>query len=359
MNNAAAASWRLREWLLHGPAQVQGGAQDGGVIGSLGTDGQPNYVYSEITGYYLLWLSGLENAAPAKILAERAARSIGWVKREFHMSAIPETRIFLQGQHDDWRNDGIFFFDLAMIQRGLVATFAAGIAKQDDALLDNLAAKLSLHERHGIIAPALPRHAWKVLPQRWSTSAGPFLLKATAAVDFAPPTPSLSEGLRQACADYGRRWNHRSDDMDLGMLHPTLYFAEGLARYGTTKRDEARKILDRCLKLMQPDGSLPEQEATTRDSGGMIYRNDIVAQALRLGLLLRSYGPAGALMDSTLERLALLLTEQVDSVGSISFARKPQPRTVNTWTAMFAEQALRWYVSYTDNLAGMRPDLLV
>ena len=53
-----ASAARMRDWLLGGPAQIRFGAEAGGVAGTLNAAGQPDYVYGEITGYYLHWLAG-------------------------------------------------------------------------------------------------------------------------------------------------------------------------------------------------------------------------------------------------------------------------------------------------------------
>jgi len=118
---AAAAAARLRGWLLSEQVQQQQGPHAGGVAGALDADGQARYVYPEITGYFLHWLA--EARVPAGLDAARvaAARATDWTLRQFADGAIPLTRSYLVDAAHDWRNDASFFFDLAMLLRGLCA----------------------------------------------------------------------------------------------------------------------------------------------------------------------------------------------------------------------------------------------
>ena len=140
----------------------------------------------------------------------------------------------------------------------------------------------------------------------------------------------------------------------LDMLHPTLYFAEGLLLAEPGRADAVAALLARCLALQNADGSLPESE-----SGSALARSDIIAQALRVGLLLRQAAVAAAPIGATLDRLATALLARVARNGAIVFdpaAAAPQP---NVWCAIFAEQALRWYANWRDNGPPARSETLV
>lgn len=345
---AEVASSRLRHWLLQGPAQLRQGAHAGGVAGSFDEQGRASYVYAEITGYYLLWLRGLGRYAAPAAVAEAAARGIAWVRREFHAGAIPATRVYLAQAQADWRNDAEFFFDLAMMQRGLAA-HAAHHPVAD--LIANLGGKLAGFVRNDTLEAVRSRTGDATLPARWSTQPGPFLLKATTAVEPA----SGHEALHAACARFLQHSLQIARHVALDLLHPSLYFAEGLARCGPAGQQAARRMLAACLARMRHDGALPEHADAT---GHAKHRNDVAAQALRLGLLLRQLdGDTGA--DAALERLAQGLIARVDSSGQIGLDADHGPAAANTWTAMFAEQALRWYAGRDDDDGTIRPELLV
>ena len=138
------------------------------------------------------------------------------------------------------------------------------------------------------------------------------------------------------------------------MLHPTLYFAEGQLLAEPARADAIATLLTRCLALQNADGSLPES-----DSGSTLKRSDIIAQALRVGLLLRQRGIVGAPSDYSLDLLASALLGRVARDGSIVFDPAAAMREPNVWCAMFAEQALRWYADWRENATPARIEALV
>jgi hypothetical protein len=113
--------------------------------------------------------------------------------------------------------------------------------------------------------------------------------------------------------------------------------------------------LQRCLHLQHADGSLPEAE-----HGSALPRSDVIAQALRIGLLLRAGNVPDAPSDDVLHRLAQALIARVDAHGRIPFvpdnAGAAQP---NVWCGLFAEQALRWYACWLDGKALPAAEWLV
>jgi len=350
---ARAAAARLRHWLLHGPAQLSDGRHCGGVAGRVEC-GRPVYVYAEITGYFLHWLADLEAHEPGAVLTERARRAIDWATRQFNAGHVPLTRAYLDGAASDWRNDAVFFFDLAMLLRGLTASGEGGIGAPSRALLDALVAQLMQFVYDDTLRATQPFNHDVMLPQRWSTLGGPFLLKASSRVAMADSLLELPAPLRRACAHELARWAAAAAYMPLDLLHPTLYFAEGLLLAQPQDQEPVGKLLARCLLLQHADGSLPEA-----DVGSSLARSDIIAQALRLGVLLRQGNALAAPPDAQLDRLAAALVARVAHDGTIAFdpaAVSPQP---NVWCAIFAEQALRWFADWRDGISSARIEALV
>jgi hypothetical protein len=350
---ARAAATRLRHWLLHGPAQLSDGRHCGGVAGRV-QNAQPVYVYAEITGYFLHWLADLTTQETHEVLSERARRAIDWSTRQFAAGRVPPTRAYLDAAASDWRNDAVFFFDLAMLLRGLTAVTEAGIETPPSPLLDGLVARLAEFADDGALRASRSLHHDATLPQRWSTLGGPFLLKASSRVALAGRLHDLPATLLEACANELARWAPRAAHVPLDYLHPTLYFAEGLLLARPNDQAPVSELLARCLALQRADGSLPEAEA-----GSTLARSDIIAQALRLGVLLRQEKAPAAPTDTQLERLAAALVARVDHEGTIAFdpaAASPQP---NVWCAMFAEQALRWFADWRDCMPSARIEALV
>ncbi len=350
---ARAAAVRLRHWLLHGPAQLSDGRHCGGVAGGISA-GAPVYVYAEITGYFLHWLADLTHVESREIVSERARRAIDWTTRQFAAGRVPPTRAYLDAAQTDWRNDAVFFFDLAMLLRGLTAVTEAGIEALSRLLVDPLVAQLGQFVENDTLRAARSLHADAVLPQRWSTLGGPFLVKASSRVALADGLCELPPSLLRACAHESTRWSSVAARIPLDMLHPTLYFAEGLLLADPERAVAIATLLTRCLALQNADGSLPESE-----SGSTLKRSDIIAQALRVGLLLRQRDIVGSPADRSLDRLAAALIGRVARDGSIVFdpaAPTPEP---NVWCAMFAEQALRWYADWRENATPARIEALV
>jgi hypothetical protein len=98
---------------------------------------------------------------------------------------------------------------------------------------------------------------------------------------------------------------------------------------------------------VRADGALPE---TASEADGKV-RNDILAQALRVGLLLRELGAAQAPAEVELDSLATTLMSRVAARDSLPFNADAATQA-NVWGTMFAEQALRWYAN---RAGGARP----
>lgn len=350
---ARVAAARLRHWLLHGPAQLSDGRHCGGVAGRISA-GAPVYVYAEITGYFLHWLADLTQVESREIVSERARRAIDWATRQFAGGRVLPTRAYLVAAEPDWRNDAVFFFDLAMLLRGLTAVTEAGIEAPSRLLVEPLLAQLAQFVENDTLRAARSLHADAVLPQRWSTLGGPFLVKASSRVALADGPYELPPLLLRACGLESARWSPVAARIPLDMLHPTLYFAEGLLLADPARADAIATLLTRCLALQNADGSLPESE-----SGSKLKRSDIIAQALRVGLLLRQRGIVDSPSDHSLDLLAAALLGRVADDGSIVFDPAAPTREPNVWCAMFAEQALRWYADWRDHAAPARIEALV
>jgi hypothetical protein len=348
---ARATAGRLREWLLQGPAQLRSGDEAGGVAGTIGADGTPRYVYAEITGYYLSWLADVAMDDATETMRERARLALTWAMRGFgRTGSVLQTRIHLDGGDHDWRNDAIFFFDLAMLLRGVDAAAEARLVDDPTALRAALHAHLLQFVDGGALRAAIQFRGVHPLPARWSTLGGPFLVKASSRTAWSDRHARLPEALARACARDSDTWAPRAADIDLDMLHPTLYFAEGLLLSRPDRADAIAALLDRCLALTLADGSLPETsgERTAANSDDVRVRNDIIAQALRVALLLHELGAKGAPEANATARLATTLLDRIGDRDFVCFNAESGAQA-NVWCTMFAEQALRWYAGVASN----------
>jgi len=281
---------------------------------------------------------------------ERARLAIDWAVCAFaHAGQAPQTRIYLDAAEPDWRNDAVFFFDLAMLLRGIDAADEAGIARPSRVLRATLHEQLTQFVNGDALRAAIQLRGAQSLPPRWSTLGGPFLVKASSRVAYGARHCPLPAALAHACANDTAQWSPLAGEIDLGMLHPTLYFAEGLLLSRPDRADAIAQLLQRCLTLTHADGSLPESAYQNRADqnqadGSARVRNDILAQALRVGILLRDAQAERAPTQTALDRLAAALMQRIDGGEFLAFNTDTAGQA-NVWATMFAEQALRWYAA--------------
>lgn len=341
------ASTRLREWLIGGAVQASSGPNDGAVAGSLDRENRAHYFYPEIVGYYLHWLAEA-NGSIGHAAAQPAQRAANWSTRVLANDRLPATRIFQGkestsansvGNSDDWRNRAVFFFDLSMLLRGLVAAHDQGLIADPSIAVDRLFAELTRFiVNDGQLFAARTRCDGTLLPVRWSTSFGAYEMKACSAILHVGKSRRLPLALSTACQQFNAQQLAAALQQPVDLLHPALYFAEGLMHSEPFDLTAVAHILAACLSLMRDDGCLPEGATSS------VFRWDVTAQALRIGLLLRSNSVDSAPSREQLLRLASALSSRVCDGGTLPCRADGCDSSSNVWTAMFAEQALRWFV---------------
>jgi hypothetical protein len=354
---AARAARAIEGWLLDSGVQLADGPERGGVAGWLDRDRQPEFVYAEITGYYLVfaaWLAagGAGSRQRATDGLRRGRDAAAWLHRAMQRGPLP-TRLYLDRRGRDWRNAATFSFDLAMAARG--AGCFAVTAGDDGAAVVARDLADRLRELAGDVAPlrshvVLEARGHAELPRRWSTLPGPHHVKAAAAVLRLPPG-TVDSTLCDVAARTVAHWSAAvRSSWRWADLHPLLYCLEGELLLGAYEaagpRAELAGAYKRLMAHQRVDGSLPGSlEADER-----AVRADVVAQALRIGALLRAHG---ALEDEgwpqRLEGLAATLLTHVGRDGSVAFHRGDARG--NAWAAMFAHQALLDYAADADGRA--------
>jgi hypothetical protein len=330
------AARRIERWLLDSGIQLGGGPQRGGVAGWLDRQGRPEFVYLEITGYYLTtaaWLaagaaSSGERAAAA---LERGREALRWMTSAMAEEAVPPTRLYLSPGHDDWRNAAIFSFDLAMAARGVACFAAATRVDEAEALLHALGARLQ-----EVCSDAVPlrSHALRdgpgaSVPDRWSTRPGPHHVKAAAAL-LRLPAGVLDGSLVRACRETVPHWAAAMRaSRPARELHPLLYGLEGLLMLEPTPSEKTLELVELVYERLPAAA-----EAETGD-----VRGDVLAQALRVGVLLRAAGRLrGDERRARIDAMATALLRHVRPDGGVLF--HADRGMANAWCAMFAHQAL-------------------
>ena len=356
-----AAVQQIEDWLLGSDVQLGRGPHRGGIAGWLDGNGLPEFVYLEITGYYLTAMAWLASGAAGSATnidtaTNRARLAAGWIAAVFDTESAPPTRLYLSGRPVDWRNNAVFSFDLAMAARGLgSASHLVGWPKCRQTLqglcgrLDRISSGSDIMSSHEFAAGDAT-----TMPDRWSTRPGPHHLKAAAAVLRLPAGvvgAAMTATAQRTCDHWVKSF--ANEPWPCEELHAALYGLEGMLLRGQVPADiaAAESAFVRLMELQQPDGSLPPTIA-----GGTV-RSDVLAQALRMGLLLRARGCLNE--EHWSERLDLLtdaLLKFVRPDGGVLFALD-QP-VANTWCAMFAHQALYLHSS-GESVPPSAYDLLV
>jgi len=318
---------RLEDWLFR-TVQLERGPDCGGVIGSTSSVRGPEYLYPEAAGYFLTWLAFLGSMrGVTPDLSARAFRAATWLSHQAGDGLT--TRRYLNGEAQDWRNRGLFSFDLAMACRGVAAVRGWIPQELADECLDRLLRLFSrLCPGDGSLMPVLPRTNAKTrdLPCRWSTRPGPYQLKSAAAI-LGIPREIAGIRLHEEMARVYFRWRdhyreHPADDE----LHPLLYHIEGLVLGFACGIDDGGLTVAGAL--------YPTILRRVRSCA----RSDVLAQTLRAGCLVPLPTGGHGAMTRPREALLGLLEEN----GAPVSRRVPHggARHWNTWSAIFSHQAL-------------------
>ncbi len=324
----------LTSWLLGDHVQVTAGMHAGAAAGWLDREGCASYVYPEITGYYLQWLAWHAACRGANDdTRRRAAAAQRWLRLWAFGAEAPETRIYLGPAVRDWRNSALFFFDLAMVLRGLAGATRLGLIEADPRLIVRISELLGrLVEGDGMFEACIATRADAQLPERWSTRRGPFLSKAAGGVLMAAAQFSSLPGalVRAADATFAdalesmSRESHRETHALLYGIEGALSLPEHPASVTAMPHmvRQLRELLERSTRL----GYIPESFGGT----GQV-RLDILAQAIRAVALL---------LPDDVGQMAQVLVHYIDPDLGIPFSPGELPLQYNVWTSMFAEQAL-------------------
>ena len=336
----------LTSWLLGDHAQVASGTHAGAAAGWVDREGRASYVYPEITGYYLQWLAwhaachGVNNET-----RRRAAAAQRWLLSWAFGAETPETRIYLEPTGQDWRNAALFFFDLAMVLRGLASAARLGLIETDPRLVARVSELLwRLVADDGMFDACVATRVDAVLPEGWSTRRGPFLSKAAggvliAAAQFTSLPGALAEAADAtfaAALESMSAQSHRETHALLYAIEGALSLPEHPAAVAAMPHivRQLRDLLERSAQL----GHTPELLGGT----GRV-RLDIVAQAIRVAAFLLpelSTKLSTELPIEHVDEMARMLVHYIDPSLGIPFSPDATPRQYNVWTAMFAEQAL-------------------
>jgi hypothetical protein len=356
----------LTEWLMSDRVlrPVGSGA---GVANWLWPNGLHDGLYPEIGGYYLQFLSvaescptasGLTTSATGAALAAReaAVRVIEWLAKAGPMGD-PLTLYHRDMTQSDWRNKCLFAFDLAMILRGFASVEsrwpgivpAVVMARYSEAIRSLVGpGGLRSHQ----LRPGASQHD---VPVKWSTQVDVHHIKIAAALSGVGPqfAEVVSAVIREQTEALEREGRGRMRE-----LHPFLYLVEGwLILWGQSGShaflDHAGSAFRIVLREFIPDNGTLPPIAGRRD---LVTRADVLAQALRAGLILEHAGGIDAVATPhwPIARKALeaALLSRLAPDGGIEFDDVGRHR--NVWASLFAWQAMLFIVQAKSGLIDVR-----
>lgn len=336
----------LVDWLLSDPV-LRSTGNGAGVVSYLYPDGGWDGLYPEICGYHLQFVTRAappdEDDAPFRLAAAQVA---GWLDAAGGNEAAPLTLYHRDMAQSDWRNLCLFAFDLSIILRGLTAAEARWPGLMPKGMIRRYAASVMPISQDGRLASHRLRSGASAadIPVKWSTTTGVHHVKAAAALagtGLANMDSLIKGTLHEEAVRFAR-----DGEMRMRELHPFLYFIEGwLTLWGRTRDpralDHAARAFGMLLGQIDPDTGETPPVAHVH---GAETRSDVLAQALRAGLVLeaagRLDGAVGGPWRPRREALTAALLARVAPDGGILFDRPGGHR--NAWASMFAWQALRF-----------------
>ena len=347
---------QLTVWLLSDRVlqPVRSGA---GVANWLWPDGIHDGLYPEICGYYLQFLalaassrdnfnSQNFNEMPVAVLKDAALRVVEWLD-EIAPTGEPLTLYHRDPTQSDWRNKCLFAFDLGMIYRGFDAVERQWPSIVPDELMRRYRTSLSSITWNGRLLSHRLRSdvSDAKVPVKWSTQIDVHHVKIAAAI--AGTGPQMADAVWTTIADQAQALA-REGSARMRELHPFLYSVEGwLMLWGQAGVPVFLDHADTAFQIVLTEfnscnGTLPPIAGRT----DLASRADVLAQALRAGLILEQAGRLDVTSNSswslTRDKLKQELLSRVTPEGGIEFDRIGQHR--NVWASLFAWQALHFLI---------------
>lgn len=381
---AIASSKLAAEWLMNSGIQVTApGENFGGFNSWFDTETRKYpYIYSEITGYgistmlFLYRNTGnpecLRRAEMAAdyIISKAIAKNGGLLTRSYYDK--------LREAHDSFESQLIFAFDTGMVLNGMSKLAMLSGKDRYRECSEKLASFLmeTMQRNDGTFYAAYDGKTESPVDsaEKWSTQSGSFHAKLGVGLYNMSELTGEDKYLRaatRACnaalefQQESGRFISFSDNRGTHM-HPHCYTGEGLLFIGTKTGnmkyvEAARKATEWALGNQLEDGGIPS--AYMHGKLDQNQRSDTLAQALRLGMLLKKMGQ---LDDSASQRMSRLKNRLIKfqyagentQKGGFQYGQENgrQFRHLNSWCTMFAVQGLYFYGSQR---AEISPDLMI
>lgn len=261
-------------------------------------DDHPGYAYPEAAGLLLRWWAKRGLPVPEPVVAR--------LRREVESRTVG-------------RDGRVYAFDTAVVLAGLEAC-----DHHEDPRWT--LARAAMHELPVVAPPA---------PPRWSTVAGPHILKiavgcaARAARGWTAPSVAWLAELPVRQDAHGRL---ETPPHTSSYMHAHAYATEGLMALeslGHAISSSVDGAVEFLHRVQRDDGGIPAW------SDGGPTRADATAQAVRLFVLHDRHAHSEAI-----ERGLACLDALSNSAGAVRY--EPDSNDWNTWCSLFAAQARAW-----------------
>jgi hypothetical protein len=324
----------IQSWLLGPEAQFVDGMHCGGVVGWFDEHGTPQFIYPEITGYYLGWLAfWAQLSGQVDEAARRANLALAWIAKYLSNGDVLPTRVpFGAEDFRDWRNGGSFSFDLAMLTRGVASVRNLADERSRSPVSEQLSELLLPFCEKKSTLQAFRPHVPDATYARshWSCTQGSYQAKAAAAILSSNTVSPIPAQLHHTASFVYKHWRDHSGIPDPDGTHAAFYHLEGLALASANGWDpQAPSLIDNFF------GQIIGMAETSE-------RSDVLAQALRMGCILFDSRPNSDLIEK-LRHLAERLEQFLAADGGMLFSKSPHFRHKNVWSSIFAHQALCFY----------------
>ena len=310
----------------------------GGMMGWVdATTKKHEYLYGEITGYYLSLLAYIYshgNDIDKGLLTAEMRKQITWLLNELNADNGLITRKYYETT-DDWKNNAVFLFDVTMILRGINSVSnvcAIDVAPEALVQYKNLLERFKKEES---LEPFLLVKSG-VMPVKWATRVDIHYLKIIAA---------LTEigGYEKVVAHYIDYFSNnisRQHLMDTP-THPLMYYFEGWLALKNKKLTSVKFDQLNFNQFMEFLDENHNKTLTNRWSGDGEIRSDIVAQVIRIAAILFH---CSMMSEADYIKYVNPLLSQLEKfylLGYICFFRNTSEiNHFNAWSAMFSYQAL-------------------
>ncbi|MEK6861010.1 MAG: glycoside hydrolase family 88 protein [Nanoarchaeota archaeon] len=352
------------------------------------------YTYSEITGYAITKLLYLYSLEKNNLYLLRATLAAEWLlDKASHKSGGIKTRYFFNKENAqelyDFSSGIIHSFDNGIALNGLMDLY--NVTKEERYLTaSKMIGDMLIHTMQkpdgGLYASySHKEETFKDSEEKWSTQSGSFHVKVCMGLLKLYEITKESKYKQTAIklCDYALKLQEK-DGRFISFIkekdthiHPHCYSAEGLLFAGLHLNNKSYlKIAANAVKWVldhqMGDGGIPSMYVNGRSVNH--ERSDVLAQTLRLGVIMLNLELLDKKYEEKLDKLASRLltfqstSDNLRSNGGFFYGHDVDYRNnlkadkknhVNSWCTMFALQALTFYKQYKEGNFKFDKNLLV